>query len=76
MNKKKLHVKMKLFLDNKKVSVRTLSKETNIHRNWLQDFINNKAKVIPIEHLEILCSYLDCDSSDIFEMINDLEQVA
>lgn len=70
MSEKKLKVKLRSYLKERKISIVKLSEATGIGRHWLHDFIDHRAKLIPIKNIEAICSFLDCSTIDLFEVEN------
>lgn len=63
----KLDKMLKLY----NIGQRELSRETGIRQATISDYVNNKAKHISVENLDILCKYFKCKSEDIIEYIED-----
>lgn len=61
----KLDKMLKLY----NIGQRELSRETGIRQATISDYVNNKAKHISVENLDILCKYFKCKSEDIIEYI-------
>ena len=55
--------KLNKLLEKHNIGQRELSRETGI--------INNKAKHISVENLDILCKFFSCKAEDIIEYIED-----
>lgn len=49
------------------IGQRELSRETGIRQATIGDYVNNKAKHISVENLDILCTYFNCEVEDIVE---------
>lgn len=63
----KLDKMLKLY----NIGQRELSRETGIRQATISDYVNNKAKHISVENLDVLCKYFKCKSEDIIEYIED-----
>ncbi len=44
-----------------------LAKKTGIRVTTISDMCNNKSKHIPLDTLDILCNFFDCDITDILK---------
>lgn len=67
MIKMNLHMKMAEI----KISQRELSEVTGIRQATLSAYYNDSFKMIPKEHLDILCSFFKCTVGDLIEFVND-----
>ena len=45
--------------------------ETGIRQATISDYVNNKAKHISIENLDILCKFFSCNAEDVIEYIEE-----
>lgn len=64
-------IKLKELMESKGIGQRELSRLTGIRQSTIGDYVNNKAKHISIENLDILCKYFKCRSEDIVFYIED-----
>lgn len=64
-------IKLKQIMESKGISQRELSRETGIRQATIGDYVNNKAKHIGIENLNILCKFFECKAEDIVEYIKE-----
>ncbi|WP_160684771.1 helix-turn-helix transcriptional regulator [Clostridium sp. C2-6-12] len=66
-----INFKLHIRLAEKRMSQKELSEALDIRLPTISAYINNKAKHIPIEHLNKFCEYFDCGLDGIIEYIND-----
>lgn len=59
--------KLKELMEIHNIGQRELSRETGIRQATIGDYVNNKAKHISVENLDILCNYFNCEVEDIVE---------
>ena len=62
------YFKLGNLLDKKKISKNKLSQDTETDYKVVTRYINGDLTRLDINILERLCSYLDCDISDIVEL--------
>ena len=58
--------RLKVLLAEHDISQTELAKRTGIRQATISNICTNKAKQIPIDVLDILCDYFNCEISDIF----------
>lgn len=63
--------KLNELLEKHNIGQRELSRETGIRQATISDYVNNKAKHISVENLDILCKFFSCKAEDIIEYIED-----
>lgn len=59
--------KLKELMETQAIGQRELSRRTGIRQATISDYVNNKAKHINTENLDILCIYFKCNVQDIIE---------
>ena len=62
-----VRIKLAELLAAKKWSRTDLSKITGIRFNTINDYYNEFALSIKIEHIKLICDALECSSSDLIE---------
>lgn len=60
-----------ILLAKYRMSQKDLSTATGINKNAINRYYNNTFEKIDKEHLNILCSYFNCNPNDIFPYVND-----
>lgn len=65
MIKMKLHIK----LAEKRLSQKQLSEMTGIRLPTISAYCTDKFKMIPKDHLNILCNFFDCNIEDLIEYV-------
>jgi putative transcriptional regulator len=60
-------IKLSTVLNEANISQRELSRRTGIRQPTISEMCLNKAKSLPVENLDKICSELDCELSDIIE---------
>lgn len=63
--------KLDKVLEQKNKTKYWLSKETGTDNNTLAKIYNNEAKQIRLETLEKICEALECDISDVLEIVKE-----
>lgn len=63
--------KLDKILNEKGKTKYWLSKETGTDNNTLAKIYNNESKQIKLETLDKICKSLECDISDILEIVKD-----
>ncbi|MDU7364269.1 helix-turn-helix transcriptional regulator [Clostridium sp.] len=63
--------KLNKLLEKHNIGQRELSRETGIRQATISDYVNNKAKHISVENLDILCEFFKCKTEDIIEYIGN-----
>lgn len=53
--------------ENRNLTIKKLAEEVNIDVNTLTRFANNKLKQIPVEVINIVCNYFDCEVGDLLQ---------
>lgn len=66
--------KLKELLERHNIGQRELSRNTGVRQATIGDYVNNKAKHISVENLDILCKYFKCKSDDIIEYVEDKQE--
>ena len=66
------YFKLGNLLDKKKISKNKLSQDTETDYKVVTRYINGDLTRLDINILERLCSYLECDISDIIELKKDV----
>jgi putative transcriptional regulator len=70
-NKLKIRIAEKEFKENRKLTYRTISKETGISTTTLTKYINQGGGIDP-GTLEKLCRYFQCQPGDLLVYADDL----
>ena len=71
----KLVSRLKVLLAEKEVhegrtiSLREIARETGVPHSTVFGMANNTMKEIPVEGIVALCAYLDCDISDLLQLV-------
>lgn len=65
-----MKIKLGELLAKDNMSASDLSKILNINKNALSSYINNKATMVRIDHIEKICIYFKCGINDLFELDN------
>lgn len=58
--------RLKVLLAEHDMNQKELAEKTGIRVSTVSDMCNNKTKHIPVETLDILCNYFECDITDIY----------
>lgn len=66
-----INFKLHIRLAEKRMSQKELSEILDIRLATISGYVNNKAKHIPIEHLNKFCKFFHCRIEDIIEYIED-----
>lgn len=64
-----LHIKMA----EKRINQKELCALTGINKNTMSSYFNGTAKHIVVDHLDKICTILDCDISDLIKNEPDLD---
>ena len=76
---RKLKNNLKSLLAEKGETLKTLSESTGLDVNSLSRIANYKANSIKFEYIEKICSFLDCELTDIFDLekkrVNDFKDL-
>jgi putative transcriptional regulator len=60
-------IKLDELLKEKGISQRKLSRETGIRQPTISEMCLNRSKSLPIENLDLICDFLNCNLFDIIE---------
>lgn len=63
--------RLKILLAEHDMNQKDLHEKTGIRPTTISDICNNKIKHIPINTLDVLCKFFDCQVQDIFQYQND-----
>lgn len=66
-----IKIHLSAIMGAKRMSIAELSEKTGLHRNGLSKLYNEKTTSISFETLEKVCDALECDISDLLEIIKD-----
>lgn len=66
-------IKLNKLMNNKGLSQRELSRITGIRQASISAYCNNTFKMIPKDHLAILCKFFECKIEDLLEFIDEKE---
>lgn len=66
-----VRMKLHLLLAERKMTQQELAFATNIRQSTISNYINENYKHIVKEHIEIFCTYFDCEVSDLIEYIKE-----
>lgn len=67
MVKMKLHI----LLAERKMTQLELSQATKIRQGTISNYINDNFQYIAKNHIDLLCSFFDCEIFDLIEYIKD-----
>ena len=62
-----IKIKLRVLLAEHEMTQKDLAKKTGIRVTTISDMCNNKSKHIPLDTLDILCNFFDCDITDILK---------
>jgi putative transcriptional regulator len=65
----KIRIKLAAMLDEKKISHREFSRMTGVRHPTISDMCNNQVKQIPLDNLAKICGVLECQITDILELV-------
>jgi len=65
----KVKIKLDLLLDQKGITQRALSRLTGIRHVSINEMCNNQTQRLPLDNLARICEVLECDISDILELV-------
>lgn len=65
-----VNIKLNQLLKKYRISQQELSRDTGIRQATISAYVNNTCKHIVIEHINILCSYFNCELLDLIEFKN------
>lgn len=68
-----VRMKLHLLLAERKMTQQELSYVTGIRQNTISNYCNENYKHVVKEHIQTLCTYFDCEISDLIEFIKDSE---
>ena len=63
--------RLKVLLAENDMTQKELAEKTGIRAPGISDMCNNKAKQIPIDTLNKLCNFFQCDITDIYKYEKD-----
>jgi putative transcriptional regulator len=66
-----VRMKLNLLLAKHKLTQQELSLATGIRQGTLSNYINDNYKHLVKEHIETLCSFFDCEITDLIEYVKD-----
>lgn len=66
-----VRMKLHLLLAERKMTQQELSYATKIRQSTLSNYVNENYKHIVKEHIDILCSFFNCEITDLIEYIKD-----
>lgn len=66
-----IKVHLSRLLGERKMKVSELAEKTGLHRNGLSRLYNEETDGIKFQTLELICKALDCQISDLIEIIED-----
>lgn len=61
--------RLKILLAEHDMNQRDLAEKTGIRPSSISEMCNNKAKHIPLETIDKICEFFDCDVSELFTRI-------
>ncbi len=64
----KIVVAEKELRDRRQLGIRTIAEESGASISTVQRLLNNTMKRVPLDDLARLCSYLECDISDVLRL--------
>lgn len=68
-----IKIKLESLIEKAGINARRLHLDTHIRYNTISDMLINDVKQIPLENLDILCEYFNCNVSDIIEYVSTNE---
>lgn len=66
-----IELKLQSLLAEKNISQRLLSKETGVRLATINNMCKNEIKHIPIDNLAKICEFLNCEITDILELVKE-----
>ncbi|WP_342441409.1 helix-turn-helix transcriptional regulator [Lysinibacillus sp. FSL K6-0075] len=66
-----IKVNLSRLLGEKRMKISELAKETGLHRNGLSRLYNEETDGIKFDTLEKVCKALNCDISDLIEIVDE-----
>lgn len=66
-----IKVHLSRLLGEKRMKISELAKETGLHRNGLTRLYNEETDGIKFDTLEKVCKALNCDISDLIEIVDN-----
>ncbi len=66
-----IKVHLSRLLGEKRMKISELAKETGLHRNGLTRLYNEETDGIKFDTLEKVCKALNCDISDLIEIVEN-----
>ncbi|WP_342530814.1 helix-turn-helix domain-containing protein [Lysinibacillus fusiformis] len=66
-----IKVHLSRLLGEKRMKISELAKETGLHRNGLSRLYNEDTDGIKFDTLEKVCKALNCDISDLIEIVDE-----
>ncbi len=66
-----IKVHLSRLLGEKRMKISELAKETGLHRNGLTRLYNEETDGIKFDTLEKVCKALNCDISDLIEIVEE-----
>ncbi|MBG9456743.1 Cro/Cl family transcriptional regulator [Lysinibacillus sphaericus] len=66
-----IKVHLSRLLGEKRMKISELAKETGLHRNGLSRLYNEETDGIKFDTLEKVCKALNCDISDLIEIVDE-----
>ncbi|MFK9120731.1 helix-turn-helix domain-containing protein [Peribacillus frigoritolerans] len=66
-----IKVHLSRVMGERKMKISDLANATGLHRNGITKLYNEERKGIEFDTLEKLCDALDCDISDLLEIIKE-----
>lgn len=64
-------VKLNQLLNDRCISQRELSRLTGIRQASINELCNNQTQRLPLQNLAILCETLNCEITDILELVKE-----
>ncbi len=69
-----IKVHLSRLLGERKMKVSELAEKTGLHRNGLSRLYNEETDGIKFQTLELICKALDCQITDLIEIVEDQDQ--
>ncbi|UUV25852.1 MULTISPECIES: helix-turn-helix transcriptional regulator [Lysinibacillus] len=66
-----IKVHLSRLLGERKMKVSELAEKTGLHRNGLSRLYNEETDGIKFQTLELICKALDCQITDLIEIVED-----
>ena len=69
-----INIRVSEIMGRQKLTQKALSEKTGIRPNTISSLWHGTAKRLEIDHLDRLCSALNCDAADLFEYVKNNDE--